>query len=234
MMRGVHGFRGAPTLVYVPLIFSFRPVPPNRSFHQMAGCCELVRDTPDGSALLARLVSHREMFSVWLEELSLWVYVVLVGGWLLQRWARKMKHPQSKLDRVHARWPSFSCDELEELIAAHRGDAEAAGATIQQHILSGKYPLVELEMTKEDVSTRLGCLLSGQPSHLPSVSGITPGSLAAASLRIGDLICRINGEPALGVQEAQRLLMDASGAVRVQVHRRQALSLKKWKTLVLK
>ena len=104
----------------------------------------------------------------WLEELSLWVYVVLVGGWLLQRWARKMAHPQSKLDRVHARWPSFRCDELEELIAAHGGDAEAAGATIQQHILPGKYPLVELEMTKEDVSTRLGCLLSGQPSHLPS------------------------------------------------------------------
>ena len=91
-------------------------------------------------------------------------------------------------------WPSFRCDELEELIAAHGGDAEAAGATIQQHILSGKYPLVELVMTKEHVSTRLGCLLSGQPSHLPSVSGITPGSLAAASLRIGDLICRINGE----------------------------------------
>ena len=132
--------------------------------------------------------------AAWLEELSLWVYVVLVGGWLLQRWARKMAHPQSKLDRVHARWPSFRCDELEELIAAHGGDAEAAGATIQQHILSGKYPLVELELTKEDVSTRLGCLLSGQPSHLPSVSGITPGSLAAASLRIGDLICRINGE----------------------------------------
>ena len=162
--------------------------------------------------------------AAWLEELSLWVYVVLVGGWLLQRWARKMAHPQSKLDRVHARWPSFRCDELEELIAAHGGDAEAAGATIQQHILSGKYPLVELVMTKEHVSTRLGCLLSGQPSHLPSVSGITPGSLAAASLRIGDLICRINGEPALGVQEAQRLLMDASGAVRVQVHRRQAAS----------
>ena len=160
--------------------------------------------------------------AAWLEELSLWVYVVLVGGWLLQRWARKMAHPQSKLDRVHARWPSFRCDELEELIAAHGGDAEAAGATIQQHILSGKYPLVELVMTKEHVSTRLGCLLSGQPSHLPSVSGITPGSLAAALLRIGDLICRINGEPALGVQEAQRLLMDASGAVRVQVHRRQA------------
>ena len=138
--------------------------------------------------------------ATWLEELSSWVYVVLIGGWLLQRWARKMANPRSKqggLDRLHARWPSFGRDELEEFIAAHGGDAEATGATIQQQVLAGKHPsLVEIEMTKENVSTSLGCMLAGQPSqHLPSVSGITPGSLAAASLRIGDLICRVNGEP---------------------------------------
>jgi hypothetical protein len=138
--------------------------------------------------------------ATWLEELSSWVYVVLVGGWLLQRWARKVAHPRSKqggLDRLHARWPSFRRDELEELVAAHGGNAEATGATIQQQVLSGEHPsVVEIEMTKEDASTRLGCTLTGQPSHLPSVSGITPGSLAAASLGIGDIICRVNGEPA--------------------------------------
>ena len=161
----------------------------------------------------------------WLEELSSWVYVVLIGGWLIQRWARKMANPQSKqgsLDGLHARWPSFRRVELEGFIAAHGGNVESAGATIQQEVLCGKRPgLIHLEITKEDASNRLGCVLAGSPTHLPSVSGVTPGSLAAASLRVGDVLCRVNGEPALGVQEAQRLLVAASGVVRLQVHRCQ-------------
>ena len=107
----------------------------------------------------------------WPAELSWWVYVVL-SCWLLQRWARKMANSRSKhkqhgsLDRLHGRWPSFRRDELEAF----------AGADIQQQVLSGKHPsLVEIQITTEGGSTRLGCALAGQPSHLPSVSGINPG-----------------------------------------------------------
>ena len=120
--------------------------------------------------------------ATWLEELSAWVYVVLIGGWLLQRWARKVANPQIKqggLDRLHARWPSFTRDELEEFIAAHGGDAEAAGAAVQQQVLSGNHPsLLEVEMTKEDASTRLGCMLAGpdkiDSTPRPDKIGSTP------------------------------------------------------------
>lgn len=162
--------------------------------------------------------------TTWLDQLSSWVYVVLIGGWLIQRWARKfLNRKQRPLLLLQARWPSFARAELEDYILMHCGDAEASCASIQQNILSGELQsLSSVEMIKETANTRLGCTMAGQlTDHLPSISDVAPGSLAAVSLRIGDTICRINGEPALGVQTAQHLLREATGVVRLQVFRRQ-------------
>jgi len=162
--------------------------------------------------------------TTWLDELSSWIYVVLIGGWLIQRWARKfLNRKQRTLVALQARWPSFERTELEAYMSVHGGNAEAACASIQQKVLSGELQsLRSVEMIKETASTPLGCMMAGMAGHLPSVSDIVPGSLAAASLRIGDTICRVNGEPALGVQTAQRLLQRATGVVRLQVFRRQS------------
>eukprot|EP00966_Prymnesium_polylepis_P183565 4254279-Prymnesium_polylepis.1 len=161
-----------------------------------------------------------------IEVAGLWVYVVLVGGWLVQRWARALLTRQSKptsLDRLCVRWPSFGRDELEQALASYGGDAEAAGESIQEQVLDGRLPtLVDVEVAKEHAGSRLGCMMAGMPSHLPSVSSISAGSLAASALRVSDVICRINGELALGVQLAQRLLAEPTGTVRLQVHRRQS------------
>ena len=113
--------------------------------------------------------------------------------------------------------------ELEETLASHGGDAEAAGDRVQQQVLDGHVPiLVDYEIVKQ--GSRIGCTMTGMPSHLPSVSDVAPGSLVAGSLRVGDAICRINGQPALGVQLAQRLLSEATGTVQLQVHRRHPSS----------
>ena len=149
-------------------------------------------------------------------------FAVLVGGWLLQRWARKLLYPQPTLTplvRLQARWPGFGRTELERFLTAHGGDAQAAGNEMQRQVLSGELStLIDVEVQK-DGSARLGCVLSGQPSQLASVAEVVPGGLVYGGLRVGDTICRVNGEVAADVQAAQRLMVEATGVVRLQVHR---------------
>lgn len=179
--------------------------------------------------LLPRRVSNEDDHGQWMELVSAWVTVILGGGFLIYRWVTKLLYPAfspGALYHLQAWYPSFTILELQGFLAAHGGDAEAAGKAVDQQILAGELrDLIEFEVHKEDSTTLFGCTMTGRPSALPCVSAIAPGSLVAdnGTLRIGDTICRVNGEVAIGVQTAKRLLADVTGAVRLQIHRRPTL-----------
>ena len=160
-----------------------------------------------------------------LEVFAAWTFVIFVGGFLLQRWARKLiqfiRSP-GPFERLQTRWPGLDRSTLQFFLVAHHMDETAAGDAIERKVLSGGIPaLIDVTVEKHG-DKKLGCLLMGLPAHIPSVSKVVPGGLVDRQLRVGDMICRVNGELAGDVVNAQRLLAEATGVVRIEVHRSSA------------
>jgi hypothetical protein len=155
----------------------------------------------------------------------MFLYSVVLGGWLVVRWINKfLSWRAAPLDSLRERWPGFDTVELQKFLSEHRGDAEAAGATIQLQVLDGTLPeLLEVVISK-GVDDRLGLVLGARESSsdLPFVAEAVPGSLAEGLVRVGDMLCRINGSsPIEGVPEARRIIAETSGMMVLQLHRRR-------------
>ena len=183
-------------------------------------------DDYDGYVPPARHSDDEESFDLrkMLRE-PMFLYSVLLGGWLIVRWIRKfLRWRAAPLESLQERWPGFDKAELQQFLSAHRGDAEAAGATIQQQVLDGTLPeLLEVVVTKGP-DDKLGMVMgSREPSKdLPFVAEVQAGSLAEGLVRVDDMLCRINGsEPIEGLHEARRMIAEASGTMYLQLHRRR-------------